>query len=181
MVVEKTPLKDCLILTPPIHNDNRGFFYEQFNQNTMNEYIETEFIPRQDNVSFSRYGVIRGLHAQKENFAQAKIVSVLQGKVLDVAVDIRLKSPTFGKSFSVILSSENHKQLFIPRGFLHGFSTLSESALFFYKCDNFFHGPSGFGVRFDDPELQIDWQLPKGQEILSEKDAKLPHLKDLTL
>lgn len=181
MDIIKTPLKDCFILKPQVHKDERGFFFEQYNQRTLKALIKQDLSFKQDNISSSQYGAIRGLHAQAGKYAQTKIVTVLQGEVLDVVVDIRPNSPTFGQSYSVVLTAENHKQLLVPKGFVHGFSTLSPTALFFYKCDNFYHQPSEVGVRYNDPQLNIDWQIPSEDQIVSPKDLSLPLLKDLKL
>lgn len=174
MKATETHLKGCFIIEPQVFQDERGYFFESFNEKTFYECTgaQTRFV--QDNQSFSTQGVIRGLHAQVGDYAQAKLVRVLQGEVLDVAVDARLDSPTFGQHVTVHLSAENNKQLFIPRGFLHGFSVLSETAVFFYKCDNFYNKESEQGVLYNSPELNIDWKIPDGQEIISEKDLILP-------
>ena len=165
----KTKIKDVIIVEPRIFNDERGYFFESYNQKAFKAGgIDCNFV--QDNQSKSSYGVIRGLHCQLGEHAQAKLVRVLQGKVLDVAVDIRRNSPTFGQYVAVELSDENQRQLFIPRGFLHGFSVLSETAVFSYKVDNFYCKESEFGIRYDAPEFNIDWQIPKDKVITSEKD-----------
>lgn len=173
MEIQETGLKDCVIIKPRVFEDARGYFFESFNKNTFEEKtgLSGNFV--QDNQSFSSYGVIRGLHAQGGEFAQAKLVRVLKGEVLDVAVDARPGSPTYGKHISVKLSAENNLQLYIPRGFLHGFSVLSETAEFFYKCDNFYNKASELGVIYNDPELAIDWMIPAEQEAVSEKDVIL--------
>ena len=173
MEIQETGLKDCLILKPRVFDDARGYFFESFNQKTFEEKtgLSGKFV--QDNQSYSSYGVIRGLHAQGGDSAQAKLVRVLQGEVLDVAVDIRPGSPTYGKHISVRLSAENNLQLYVPRGFLHGFSVLSETATFFYKCDNFYNKASELGVVYNDSTLHIDWQIPADQEAVSDKDLIL--------
>jgi dTDP-4-dehydrorhamnose 3,5-epimerase len=173
MEIQETGLKDCVIIKPRVYEDARGYFFESFNKNTFEEKtgLSGNFV--QDNQSFSSYGVIRGLHAQGGEFAQAKLVRVLKGEVLDIAVDARPGSPTYGKHISVKLSAENNLQLYIPRGFLHGFSVLSETAEFFYKCDNFYNKASELGVIYNDPELAIDWMIPAEQEAVSEKDVIL--------
>lgn len=181
MEIQETPLKDCVILIPEVFEDHRGFFFESFNQNTFEKLCKQPFSFKQDNTSFSHYGVIRGLHAQSGSSSQAKIVSVLQGEVLDVVVDIRPDSPTFGKKYSIRLSAESHQQLFIPKGFLHGFSTLSKTALFFYKCDAFYDKHAEIGVRYNDPDLNIDWEVPEKDHLLSAKDLALPSFKNLKL
>jgi dTDP-4-dehydrorhamnose 3,5-epimerase len=173
-----TPLSDLLIFEPQVHQDERGYFIESFNQKIFAEAgIKTTFV--QDNQAGSVKGVLRGLHFQKGEFAQAKLVRVLKGKVLDVVVDIRKNSPTFGKSFSIELSEENNRQLFVPRGFAHGYIVLSATAIFFYKCDNFYAPAHESGIVFNDPMLQIDWVLSEDEFILSEKDKQLPTLDKL--
>lgn len=173
MEIEQTGLKDCIILKPRVFEDSRGYFFESFNQQSFEEKTGLSGAFVQDNQSFSSYGVIRGLHAQSGQFAQAKLVRVLNGEVLDVAVDIRPDSPTYGKHISVRLSAENKLQLYIPRGFLHGFSVLSETATFFYKCDNFYNKASEQGVVYNDSQLNIDWLIPKGAESVLDKDLSL--------
>jgi len=173
MEIQETGLKDCLIIKPRVFEDPRGYFFESFNKNTFEEKtgLSGNFV--QDNQSFSSYGVIRGLHAQSGEFAQAKLVRVLKGEVLDVAVDARPGSPTYGKHISVKLSAENHLQLYVPRGFLHGFSVLSETAEFFYKCDNFYNKASELGVIYNDADLAIDWLIPADKAAVSDKDLIL--------
>ncbi len=174
----KTDIDGVIIVEPRIFADNRGYFFESYNEAEFTANgIPNKFV--QDNQSKSCYGVIRGLHCQLGEHAQAKLVRVLQGKVLDVAVDARPHSPTFGKHVAVELSSENQRQLFIPRGFLHGFSVLSETAIFAYKCDNIYNKASEFGIRYDDPEIGIDWRIPTEKIITSEKDRIANTLKDL--
>lgn len=161
------------IFEPKVYPDQRGFFFESYNKQLFHDNgITTEFI--QDNQSFSVYGVIRGLHYQREPFAQAKLVRVLEGSILDVVLDIRAKSPTFGKTYSIELSSNNKKQIFVPKGFAHGFSVLSETAVISYKCDQFYNKQSEGGIRFNDPGLNIDWQIPADKILISEKDEQLP-------
>ena len=173
MKIEQTPIKDLVIITPTVFNDERGYFFEAYNKAKFNEYgINYQFI--QDNQSFSKRGVIRGLHLQINPFAQAKLVRVLEGEILDVAVDLRKNSPTYGKHFSVILSAENKKQLMVPHGFAHGFSVLSETASVLYKVDQLYHKESERGIRYDDPTLNIDWQVNPSEVIVSEKDLILP-------
>lgn len=174
MRIDKTKLEGCFIITPEVFEDDRGYFFESFNSQAFQEKtgIETQFV--QDNQSYSQYGVIRGLHQQTGDYPQAKLVRVLQGKVLDVVVDRRKGSASFGQSSSVELSAENKKQVFVPRGFLHGFAVLSERAVFAYKCDNYYHKPSESGIRYDDPTLAIDWWVPKSDQIISPKDLELP-------
>ena len=173
MEIQETGLKDCLIIKPRVFEDPRGYFFESFNKKTFEEQtgLSGNFV--QDNQSFSSYGVIRGLHAQSGEFAQAKLVRVLKGEVLDVAVDARPGSPTYGKHISVKLSANNHLQLYVPRGFLHGFSVLSEAAEFFYKCDNFYNKASELGVIYNDPDLAIDWMIPADKAAVSDKDLIL--------
>ena len=174
MKIKKTPLKDCYIIEPTIFQDERGYFYEKFNEEKFENLtgLNGHFV--QDNISKSSYGVLRGLHLQKGEHAQAKLVSCLEGKVWDVAVDLRRDSPTFGKWFGVELTAENKIQFYVPRGFGHGFSVLSETAIFAYKCDNFYHKESEGGVLWNDTELEIDWKLPEADVILSEKDKIQP-------
>ena len=168
-----------LIIEPEVFGDDRGYFYESFNKKRFQELtgIDVNFI--QDNESRSRYGVVRGLHFQKGEFAQTKLVHVAQGKILDVAVDIRRDSPTFGQYIATELSDSNHRQLYIPRGYAHGFSVLSEEAVFQYKCDNYYAPQAESGVFWNDPDIGIDWQLPMDVITLSEKDKKHPLLKDI--
>lgn len=173
MDFSKTPIEGLLVLTPKVFTDNRGYFYESYNRRTLAEVgITAEFV--QDNESFSAQNTLRGLHFQKPPFAQAKLVRVLEGTVWDVAVDLRRASPTFGQWFGVELSGENKKQFFIPRGFAHGFSVLSPTAKFAYKCDNYYNKASEGAVRFDDPELAIDWKIDLSKAVLSEKDLQNP-------
>ena len=179
MQIEQTGLIDCVVITPRIFEDDRGYFFESFNKNSFEEKTGMSGSFMQDNQSVSTYGVIRGLHAQTGDFAQAKLVRVLEGEVLDVAVDVRPSSPTFGQKFSVKLSAENKKQLYVPRGFLHGFSVLSETAIFFYKCDNFYNKQSEMGVMYNDLDLNIDWHIPKDKQIISEKDLALSAFSSL--
>jgi len=169
----QTPIRDLLVFEPKIFEDSRGHFFESYNLKTFQaEGINIDFV--QDNQSSSNYGVIRGLHYQLNPYAQVKLIRVLAGSILDVAVDIRKGSPTFGKSFSVELSAENKKQLFIPSGFAHGFSVLSEQAEVLYKCNSFYNKESEAGILYNDPSLNIDWKTPAGKEIISEKDLGLP-------
>lgn len=173
----ETPIQDLLIFEPKIFEDARGYFFESFNSAVFAEKsINTNFV--QDNQSKSTYGVLRGLHYQLNPFSQAKLVRVISGEVLDVAVDIRQNSRTYGKHFSIILSAENKKQLYIPRGFAHGFVVLSETAEFFYKCDNFYSKDFDAGIIYNDPELNIDWKIDATKLIVSEKDANLPLFKE---
>ena len=174
MKIKETPLKDCYLIEPTIFEDDRGYFYEKFNEQKFEELTGMNGHFVQDNVSKSSYGVLRGLHLQKGEHAQAKLVSCLEGKVWDVAVDLRKDSPTFGKWFGAELTAENKVQFYVPRGFGHGFSVLSETAVFAYKCDNLYHKESEGGVLWNDCELQIDWKLPEGVVLLSEKDKIQP-------
>lgn len=177
MEVIETPIPGVLVLEPRIFGDSRGYFFESFSRREfVQKVIETEFV--QDNESRSSFGVIRGLHFQKPPFAQSKLVRVVEGAVLDVAVDIRRGSPTFGRHVAVELSGENHRQVFIPRGFAHGFSVLSESVVFQYKCDNFYAPDSEGALAWNDPDLGIDWRIPPEKAILSDKDRRHPRLKD---
>ncbi len=173
MPVRETPIPDLLLYEPRVFEDERGHFFESFNDQTWTEAgITTPFV--QDNESFSRRGVLRGLHYQLEPWAQSKLVRVVTGEVLDVAVDIRRGSPTFGESFSVVLSGDNHQQMYIPRGFAHAFVVLSDTAVFNYKCDNYYNKEAEGGIRWDDPDLAIDWRIPASELLVSEKDAQLP-------
>lgn len=177
MQIEQTNLKDCFLVHDTFFGDERGYFFESFNRKTFlaKTGLNIDFV--QDNQSRSQKGVLRGLHFQQGEFAQAKLVRVLQGKVLDVAVDLRRSSDTFGQHLAIELSEDSHTQLFVPRGFAHGFVVLSEEAVFFYKCDNYYYKASEAGVIFNDTELGINWQLPESEIILSEKDKILPDLK----
>ena len=180
MQVEQTILKDCFIITDTVFGDNRGYFFESFHKQKFLHQtgIDVDFV--QDNQSCSGKGVLRGLHFQKGDYAQAKLVRVIKGEVLDVAVDLRQESPTYGKYVSLILSDANNKQLFVPRGFGHGFIVLSDEAKFVYKCDNFYNKSSEGGIIFNDADLGIDWQLPSDQILLSDKDLLLPSFKQFT-
>jgi dTDP-4-dehydrorhamnose 3,5-epimerase len=165
------------VFVPKVIEDSRGYFFESYNENVFKEAgIDIRFV--QDNESSSQYGVIRGLHYQLNPHAQIKLIRVLEGKILDVVVDIRKGSPSFGKSFSLELTGENKKQLFIPAGFAHGFSVLSKKAVVFYKCSSFYNKQSESGIRFNDPELNIDWQIPADKAIISDKDKVLPSFAD---
>lgn len=178
MIFTKTKLDGVYILTPRIFTDNRGYFFESYNQKEFAANgLNYNFV--QDNQSFSGYGTIRGLHFQKGEHAQAKLVRVIKGEVLDVAVDIRRTSPTYGRHVAVRLSGENQQQLLIPRGFAHGFSVLSESAIFTYKCDNFYCKDAEGGLCVNDPDLNIDWQIDMSKANILERDLNHPLLKDL--
>lgn len=176
MKATETKLKDCFILEPNVFNDKRGYFLESFNAQAFKQQtgLTVNFV--QDNESFSTKGVLRGLHFQRGEHAQAKLVRVIQGSVLDVAVDVRPNSPTFGEHVTVELTGDNKKQLFVPRGFAHGFVVLSDTAVFSYKCDNFYNKPSEGGIIYNDPKLNIDWQLDESDLIVSDKDIILPTL-----
>ena len=174
-----TSIAGVVIIEPTIFTDERGYFFESYNAKTFRENgIECSFV--QDNQSQSCYGVIRGLHSQAEPYAQAKLVRVLSGTVLDVAVDVRSGSSTYGQHIAVELSDKNQRQLFIPRGFLHGFSVLSEQCVLSYKCDNFYHKASEFSVRYDDPTLAIDWKIPQNHIIVTSKDKQAGVLREYT-
>jgi len=179
MVVEETYLKGCYVITPKLFKDERGYFLETFNEKEFSEKtgIQTKFV--QDNLSKSSKGVLRGLHFQEGNSAQAKLVQVIEGKVLDVCVDLRMDSPTFGKHFSIFLDGLNKKQLYVPRGFAHGFIVLKNNTIFSYKCDNYYNKASESGVKFNDKTLNIDWGFPEKDIIVSEKDNDLLTFKDL--
>ena len=181
MTATETKLKGCFIIEPKVFKDPRGYFFESFNQNKFNELIGKTIDFVQDNESFSSKGVLRGLHFQTGAYAQAKLVRVIEGAVLDVVVDIRKESPTFSEHFSIELSEDNKRQLFVPKGFAHGFIVLSETAIFSYKCDNFYNKASEQGLRYDDPSLGIDWKLPANEFIVSEKDLVLPTLSNIIL
>lgn len=179
MKITKTAIDGVVIIEPQVFEDERGYFFESYNQAKMEEAgLKYNFI--QDNQSKSCYGTVRGIHFQKGEFAQAKLVRVLEGTVLDVAVDLRKNSPTFGKYVAVELSAENKKQLMIPRGFGHGFSVLSKTAVFAYKCDNVYNKASEGGIRFNDPDIDVDWKINPEEAILSEKDKNAPFLKEVT-
>ena len=170
MEVIKTAIEGVFIIEPRLFKDDRGYFFESFSQREFNEKVrKVNFV--QDNESKSSYGVLRGLHFQKPPYAQSKLVRVIKGAVLDVAVDIRKGSPTFGKYVSVELTEDNHRQFFIPRGFAHGFSVLTDEVIFQYKCDNFYAPQSEGSLAWDDPDLGIDWRVPANEIVLSEKDA----------
>lgn len=180
MEVIRTDIDGLLIIKPRLFEDGRGYFFESFSQRNFDAQIgPVKFV--QDNESLSSYGVIRGLHMQKAPYTQAKLVRVISGSVLDVAVDLRPGSPTFGRHVSAELSGENHLMFYIPKGFAHGFSVLSEKVVFQYKCDEFYHPEAEIAVKWDDPALGIDWRIPEEDAILSEKDKRHPLLKDLVL
>ena len=169
MPFKETGIQGLYVFEPKVLSDERGYFYESYNENIFNDFgITTRFV--QDNQSYSKKNTIRGLHYQLNPNAQAKLVRVIYGEVLDVAVDLRRHSPTYGKHFSVRLSADNHLQLYIPRGFAHGYSVLSETAIFFYKCDGFYHKKSERGILYNDPDLAIDWLVNEQDAIVSQKD-----------
>jgi dTDP-4-dehydrorhamnose 3,5-epimerase len=177
MNIVETEIKGVFIIEPKLFGDNRGYFFESFSQREFESVIgPVTFV--QDNQSKSSYGVVRGLHFQKPPHAQAKLVRVVKGKVLDVAVDLRKDSPTFGKYMAVELSDENHRQVFIPKGFAHGFSVLSEEAVFQYKCDEYYAPESEAAIAWDDQDLNIDWKVPAEDVVLSAKDRNHPTLKE---
>jgi len=178
MPFESTAFEGLFIFTPKIFFDDRGYFFESYNQQVFAEAgYPIQFV--QDNQAFSRYGVIRGLHYQRPPHAQSKLIRVLKGKILDVVVDLRPASATYRQVFAIELSEENKKQLFIPRGFAHGYAVLSETAEVLYKCDAFYHPESEEGLRYNDPELGIDWQIPADKQTVSLKDQRLPLLHSL--
>ncbi|MBP1617638.1 MAG: rfbC 1 [Bacteroidetes bacterium] len=177
MEIIKTNIEGVVIIEPRIFKDDRGYFFESFSQKEFQTKVcRTNFV--QDNESKSTYGVLRGLHFQTPPFAQSKLVRVVQGAVLDVAVDIRIGSPTYGQHTSVELTEDNHRQFFVPRGFAHGFVVLTDTVIFQYKCDNYYAPQNEGALAWDDPDLAIDWKVPADKVILSEKDKKHPYLKD---
>lgn len=179
MRIENTSLEGCYLIHDTFFGDERGYFFESFNRRTFLEKtgLAIDFV--QDNQSRSQKGVLRGLHFQLAEFAQAKLVRVIEGKVLDIVVDLRKNSATFGQHLAIELSGESHTQLFVPRGFAHGFVVLSEVAVFFYKCDNYYNKEAEAGILFNDQQLGIDWVLPPEQLLLSQKDASLPTFGDI--
>ncbi len=177
MEIIKTDFQDLIIIKPQVFEDTRGYFFESYNKEKLSDILgDIQFV--QDNQSKSTKGTIRGLHYQLAPYAQAKLIRVLEGKILDVVVDLRKKSPSYGKSFSIELSDENKKQLFIPQGFAHGFSVLSETATVFYKTDQFYNPESERGINFNDTDLNIDWQIDINQANVSTKDKVLPSFKE---
>ena len=177
MEIIKTPIEGLLVIEPKVYKDARGYFVETYNEQRYREAgIDATFV--QDNQSCSSYGVVRGLHFQRPPYSQAKLVCCTVGRVLDIAVDLRKESKTYGQWFGVELSEENKRQFFIPRGFAHGFSVLSNQAIFTYKCDNLYHPEADGGILLSDPDLAIDWQVPEDLRIISDKDTKHPLLKD---
>lgn len=177
MNIIQTSIAGVVIIEPRLFKDDRGYFFESFSEREFNTQVrEVKFV--QDNESMSSYGVMRGLHFQRPPYTQSKLVRCVKGAVLDVAVDIRKGSPTYGQYVAVELTEENHRQFFVPRGFAHGFAVLSETAIFQYKCDNFYHPEADGGISILDDSLGIDWRIPTDHAILSEKDTKHPLLKD---
>lgn len=176
MKVKETYLKGCFIIEPKVFKDNRGGFFESYNQQKFEEIIGRRINFVQDNISTSKRGVIRGLHMQKEPYSQSKLIKVLKGKILDVAVDFRKESPTFCKYFSIILSEKNNLQLFIPKGFLHGFSVLEEDTIVSYKCDNYYKKEAEVGIKYNDEILNINWGLQENEVLVSLKDKELKTL-----
>ncbi|AUP79396.1 dTDP-4-dehydrorhamnose 3,5-epimerase [Flavivirga eckloniae] len=178
MIVEETYLKGCFVLKPKVFEDKRGFFLESFNKKKFEKEtgVTTNFV--QDNQSKSSKGVLRGLHFQTSEYAQAKLIHVIRGKVLDICVDIRKESSTFGKHFSIVLDDIEHKQVYIPKGFAHGFLTLEDDTIFSYKCDNFYNKESESGILYNDKDLGIEWNYPLEKLIISEKDKQLSSFKD---
>jgi len=180
MEVRKTEIEDLLLILPVVHEDHRGYFYETYNEQLFSKAgIRQRFV--QDNQSRSGYGVIRGLHMQKAPHAQTKLLRVLEGSIFDVAVDLRPSSASYGKWFGIEISAQNRMQLLIPKGCCHGFSVLSENATVFYKCDDFYYPETEAGIRYNDPDLEIDWRIPQEQIKISEKDAGLPFLREFKL
>jgi dTDP-4-dehydrorhamnose 3,5-epimerase len=176
MEIRETDIEGLLVLVPRVYQDARGYFFESYHRDLLRARgIDLEFV--QDNQSRSTGGVIRGLHYQKGPWAQTKLVRVTEGSIWDVAVDLRKESPTFGHWFGIELTADNFLQLLIPKGFAHGFSVLSEQATLYYKCDAYYHPPSESGIRFNDPDLGIDWKIEPGRAIISEKDRGLPLMK----
>jgi dTDP-4-dehydrorhamnose 3,5-epimerase len=179
MNVEETKLKGCFIIYDSVFADSRGYFFESFNKQKFDSLAGTNVTFVQDNQSKSTRGVLRGLHFQQGEHAQAKLVRVIQGSVLDVAVDLRKESPTFGEYVAIELTADNHLQFFIPRGFAHGFLVLSNTAIFFYKCDNFYNKASEGGLIYNDPTVNIDWKIDASELLLSEKDSILPTFNEI--
>lgn len=178
MTITKTPIDGLIILNPRVFKDDRGYFFESYNAVTFSNLVGYEVNFVQDNQSYSTKGVLRGLHLQKGEFSQAKLVRVTKGEVLDVAVDLRAGSLTYGQYHSVLLTEENNLQFFIPRGFAHGFIVLSDEAVFQYKCDNFYSKEAESGLHYADPDLNIDWQMDTTDVLVSDKDLELPFLKN---
>lgn len=179
MEKEQTYLEGCFLITPKVFSDERGNFFESFNKSQFYQLTDLDVDFVQDNQSTSHRGVLRGLHFQTGNYQQTKLVRVIKGSVLDVVVDIRPQSKTFGRHFSTVLSAENCKQLFIPKGFAHGFVVLEDDSIFAYKCDQYYHKASEGGIIYNDETLNIDWQFPESELIISEKDKVLPSFRSL--
>jgi dTDP-4-dehydrorhamnose 3,5-epimerase len=179
MEIEQSPLKDCFILKPKIWKDDRGYFFENYNSQTFKKLSGQDINFVQDNQAYSSYGVVRGLHMQKPPYAQSKLVFAIQGRILDVAVDARKNSPTFGQSFAIELNDENRYQLFVPKGFLHGYAVLSETAQVGYKCDDFYNKDSEAGIHPLDPTININWGIPADKIILSDKDKAAPSFLEI--
>lgn len=177
MKVKEVQLKGVFVIEPNVFGDERGYFFESFNKEKFKDVSKLDFV--QDNEAYSNKGILRGLHYQKNEYAQAKLVRVVKGKVLDVVVDLRKESITYGKHFSIVLSEDNKKQLFVPRGFAHGYSVLDDNTIFQYKCDNYYSPKNEAGIRFDDLDLGIDWQLKKHEIVISDKDKALPFFREL--
>ena len=180
MEVIKTDIEGVLIIEPRVFGDSRGYFFESFNAREFKEATGVDVTFVQDNESRSRYGVLRGLHFQNPPYAQSKLVRCVKGRVLDVAVDIRKGSPTYGRYVTCEMSEDNHRQFFVPKGFAHGFAVLSEDAVFQYKCDDFYHPEAEGAIMWDDPDVGIQWPIPAEDVELSEKDKKHPYLKDFS-
>ncbi len=178
MNITPTKLEGCFVIEPTVFEDERGYFFESFNAKVFQKQTGENISFVQDNQSKSTYGVLRGLHFQKGEYAQAKLVRVLSGEVLDIAVDLRESSPTYGQHEAIVLSGGNKKQFFVPRGFAHGFVVLSDSAEFFYKCDNYYNKESEGGILYNDPTLNIDWKIPESEVKISEKDKVLPSFSE---
>jgi dTDP-4-dehydrorhamnose 3,5-epimerase len=176
MQIEETKLSGCYLIKPTVFEDSRGYFFESFNQKEFEKQVGINISFVQDNEAKSNYGVIRGLHFQKEEFAQAKLVSVVRGRVLDVVVDVRSESDTLHQTYAVELSDQNHYQLFVPRGFAHGYAVLEDNTVFTYKCDNYYNKESEGGIYYADEKLKIDWQIPIDNRIISAKDLDLQRL-----
>jgi dTDP-4-dehydrorhamnose 3,5-epimerase len=174
MRIEETKLKGCFILEPTVYNDDRGCFFESFNVRRFNEALGQDVNFVQDNISVSRKGVLRGLHYQIGEYSQAKLIRVIKGSVLDVVVDLRKESATFGQHFKLKISEENRKSIFIPKGMAHGFLALTDEVIFSYKCDAYYYSQAEAGIKYNDPFLNIDWEIPESEIILSEKDLNLP-------
>lgn len=179
--IKETTIEGCYLIEHTLHEDKRGLFYESYNQLNFDKFIGRNIRFVQDNVSISKKSVLRGLHYQKRSHAQAKLVAVLKGEVLDVIVDIRKDSPTFGNHFKIKISSQNRKSIFIPKGMAHGFLALTDDVIFSYKCDELYDPTSESGILYNDPKLGIDWEIDRERLIISEKDLKLPLLNDLEL